>query len=115
MRSESRKKKAMKLVRKVTTIVLISGLCLGGTSMAANSASVKDHIAVVGVTTLSKSETASRLSALSKTGQQSAVFAARIASKCKPLHMYTDGVVGDPESCIMGDRLSIGGGHTGGR
>jgi hypothetical protein len=35
-------------------------------------------------------------------------------TNCKPSNLYSNGVVGDPESCIMGDRLSIGGGHAGG-
>ena len=30
-------------------------------------------------------------------------------SNCKPSNLYSDGVVGDPESCIMGDRPSIAG------
>jgi hypothetical protein len=35
-------------------------------------------------------------------------------TNCKPSNLYSNGVVGDPESCIMGDRLGIAGGHAGG-
>jgi len=47
-----------------------------------------------------------------------AAFASREGlTNCKPSNLYSNGVVGDPESCIMADRLSIAGiagGHAGG-
>jgi hypothetical protein len=43
-----------------------------------------------------------------------AVFASREGlTNCKPSNLYSNGVVDDPESCNMGDRLSIGGEHGG--
>ncbi len=35
-------------------------------------------------------------------------------TNCRPSNPYSNGVVGDTESCIMAHRLSIAGGHAGG-
>jgi hypothetical protein len=103
----------MKLVRKILAVAVICGLYIGTASMPAGSASVKDQI-IVGEATHLKRVTPSPLGTRGKVDQLGTALAARSLTSCKPSHLYTDGVVGDPESCILGDRLNIGGGHTGG-
>jgi hypothetical protein len=103
----------MKLI-KTTVIGFLFTLLIGIASLTASSANANGKLTVVGETTLVKNGTSSPL------GVQRRIEHSRIASaalydqaNCKPLHMYSNGVVGDLESGIMGDRLSIGGGAHG--
>lgn len=99
---------------KTAVVALISGLLIGTASMPARSATVKDKAMVV-------KKMPATGGAPSPLGVQSSVEESRTGfssrqdqTNCKPLELYSNGVVGDPESCIIGDRLSIAGGHNGG-
>ena len=99
---------------KTTAIAVVSGLLIGAASMPARSATVKDKAMAV-------EKMPTKGGAPSSLGVRSPVDEARTAfvsprsqPNCKPSNLYSNGVVGDPESCIMGDRLGIAGGHAGG-
>jgi hypothetical protein len=103
--------KKMKKVKifKTITVALLSSLLIGVASMPARSATVADKATVV-------EKMPTKGGVLSPLRIQSPVDESRVASaaregltNCKPSNLYSDGIVGDPESCIMGDRLSIGG------
>ena len=96
-----------------TAIALVSGLLIGAASMPARSATVKDKVMAV-------EKMPTKGGAPSSLGVRSPVDEARTAfvsprsqPNCKPSNLYSNGVVGDPESCIMGDLLSIGGARGG--
>jgi hypothetical protein len=103
----------MKMVRETLATAVICGLYIGTASMPAGSASVKDQI-IVGEATHLKRVTPSPLGTRGKVDQSGTALAARSATNYKPSRLYADGVVEGPESCILGDPLNIGGGHTGG-
>ena len=45
--------------------------------------------------------------------EQSVINARRMASNCKPGRLFSQhDMVGDPESCIMGGRITVGSGST---
>jgi hypothetical protein len=99
---------------KTTSVALLSSLLIGVASMPARSAMVEARATVVEKIP-TKSGAPSALPNQSPVDESRAAFASRDGlSNCKPSNLYSDGVVGDPESCIMGDRLSIAGGHSGG-
>ena len=99
---------------KTTSVALLSSLLIGVASMPARSAMVEARATVVEKIP-TKGEAPSALPNQSPVDESRAPFASRDGlSNCKPSNLYSDGVVGDPESCIMGDRLSIAGGHSGG-
>jgi hypothetical protein len=82
--------------------------------MRARSATVADKAMAVDKMP-TKGEVVSPLRIQSPVDESRVAFAAREGlTNCMPSNLYSNGVVGDPESCIMGDRLSIGGGHSGG-
>ena len=98
---------------KTAAVTLLSSLLIGAASMPARSATVEDKATVV-----EKMPTKGR--APSPLGVRNPVEEARTAfvsprsqPNCKPSNLYSNGVVGDPESCIMGDLLSIGGARSG--
>ena len=99
---------------KTTTVALLSSLLIGAASMPARSATFADKATVVEKIP-TKGGAPSPLRIQSPVDESRVAFAAREGlTNCKPSNLYSNGVVGDPESCIMGDRLSIGGGHSGG-
>ena len=98
---------------KTAAIALIPGLLIGAASIPAGSATGKDQVMIA-------ENMPTRGGAPSSLGVRSLVEQARTAlvsprnqPNCRPSHLYSDGVVGDPDSCIMGDILSVGG-HGGG-
>ncbi len=106
----------MKIV-KTTSVALLSSLLIGVASMPLRSATIEDKPAVVEkMPTKGKAPSPRRVQ--SPVDESRAAFASREGlTNCKPSNLYSNGVVGDPESCIMGDRLSIAGiagGHAGG-
>ncbi len=97
---------------KTTAVALLPSLLIGVASMPARSATVEDKAVVEKMPT--KGGAPSPLRVQSPVDESRAAFASREGlTNCKPSNLYSNGVVGDPESCIMGDRLSIGGGHGG--
>jgi hypothetical protein len=110
-KEEIERDKTMTLL-KMTAAIMISSLFISTASTPARSAAPKDEMPLVGEAVPIRNGSWSPLNAL----PSGIALAARHGQmNCKPSHLYSDGVVGDPESCIMGDRLSIGGGHVGGR
>jgi hypothetical protein len=94
---------------KTTAIALMSGLLISAASMPAGSATGKDQV-MIAENMPTKSGTPSSLGVRSPVEQARTAFVApRSQPNCRPSHLYTDGVVGDPDSCIMGDILNIGG------
>jgi hypothetical protein len=102
---------------KTTSVALLSSLLIGAASMPAKSATIEDKSTVVEKMP-TKGKAPSPLRVQSPVDESRAAFASREGlTNCKPSNLYSNGVVGDPESCIMGDRLSIAGiagGHAGG-
>ena len=87
---------------KTTAIGLFPTLLIGVASMPARSATAKDKVTVVGQTTLAKSGTSSPLGVQSRIEQSRLALVARYdQANCKLLHMYTNGVVGDPENLVF--------------
>jgi hypothetical protein len=109
---KDRKRKKVKIF-KTTTAAVLSSLLIGTASMSARSATVADKATVVEKMP-TKGGPPSPLRVQGPVDESRAVFASPEGlTNCKPSNLYSNGVVGDPESCIMGDRLSIGGGHGG--
>ena len=106
----------MKIFR-TTSVALLSSLLIGAASMPLRSATIEDKAAVVEKMP-TKGKAPSPLRVQSPVDESRAACASRQGlTDCKLSNLYSDGVVGDPESCIMGDRLSIAGiagGHAGG-
>jgi len=99
---------------KITSVALLSSLLIGVASMPARAATVEDKATVIEKMP-TKGGAPSSLSVQSPVAESRTAFASpQEGTNCKPTNLYSNGVVGDPESCIMGDRLSIGGGHIGG-
>jgi hypothetical protein len=102
---------------KTTSVALLSSLLIGAASMPAKSATIEDKPTVVEKMP-TKGKAPSPLRVQSPVDESRAAFASREGlTNCKSSNLYSNGVVGDPESCIMGDRLSIAGiagGHAGG-
>ena len=102
---------------KTTSVALLSSLRIGAASMPARSATIEDKPTVVEKMP-TKGKAPSPLRVQSPVDELRAAFASREGlTNCKPSNLYSNGVVGDPESCIMADRLSIAGiagGHAGG-
>ena len=102
---------------KTTSVALLSSLLIGVASMPARSETIEDKPpAVEKLPTKGKAPSPRRVQ--SPVDESRAAFASREGlTYCKPSNLYSNGVVGDPESCIMGDRLSvagIAGEHAGG-
>jgi hypothetical protein len=94
---------------KTTAIALMSGLLISAASMPAGSATGKDQV-MIAENMPTKGGAPSSLGVRSPVEQaRTAYVAPRNQPNCRPSHLYTDGVVGDPDSCIMGDILNIGG------
>jgi hypothetical protein len=99
---------------KTTSVALLSSLLIGVASMPARSATVEDQTTVVEKMP-TKGGAPSSLGIRNSVEESRTAFASRPSlTNCKPSNLYSNGVVGDPDSCIMGDRLSIDGGHSGG-
>jgi len=97
-----------------TTVALLSSLLIGVVSMPAKSATVEARTTVVGKMPTNGGAPSS-LGVRNPVEESRTAFASRQGlTNCKPSNLYSNGVVGDPDSCIMGDRLDIAGGHSGG-
>jgi hypothetical protein len=93
---------------KTTAIALMSGLLISAASMPAGSATGKDQV-MIAENMPTKGGAPSSLGVPSPVEQARTAFVSpRNQPNCRPSHLYTDGVVGDPDSCIMGDILSVG-------
>ena len=98
---------------KTTAIAMISGLLMGAASMPAGSATGKDQV-MIAENMPTKGGAPSSLGVRSPVDEARTAFVSpRSQPNCKPSNLYSNGVVGDPESCIMGDLLSIGGARGG--
>ena len=92
---------------------MLSSLLVGVASMPARSAAVEDKVTVVEKMP-TKGGAPSSLGVRSPIEEPRTAFVSpRSQPNCKPSNLYSNGVVGDPESCIMGDLLSIGGARGG--
>jgi hypothetical protein len=107
-------KKRKMMIFKTTAVALLSSLLIGVAAMPVRSTTVEAKATLV-------EKIPTKGGAPSPLGGQSPVDESRTAfasqqggTNCKPSNLYSNGVVGDPESCIMGDRLGIAGGHAGG-
>ena len=94
---------------KTTALALMAGLLISAASMPAGSATGKDQV-MIAENMPTKGGAPSSLGVPSPVEQARTPYVApRNQPNCRPSHLYTDGVVGDPDSCIMGDILNIGG------
>jgi hypothetical protein len=97
----------MKIV-KTTAIALMSGLLINAASIPSGSATSKDQV-LIAENMPTKGGAPSSLGVRSQVEQaRTALVSPRNQPNCRPSHLYSDGVVGDPNSCIMGDILNIG-------
>ena len=94
---------------KTTALALMAGLLISAASMPAGSATGKDQV-MIAENMPTKGGAPSSLGVRSPVEQaRTALASPRSQPNCRPSHLYSDGVVGDPDSCIMGDILNIGG------